>query len=57
MAITVALGIGLALIGLAATLPAALGVIGVMGVLIGFAIAGTARASRPMVWPEADSEF
>jgi MFS family permease len=36
MAIAVALGIGLALIGLAPTLPVALGIIGVMGVLIGF---------------------
>ncbi len=36
MAIAVALGIGLALIGLAPTLPIALGIIGVMGVLIGF---------------------
>lgn len=36
MAIAVALGIGLALIGLAPSLPIAMGIIGVMGVLIGF---------------------
>ena len=36
MAIAVALGIGLALIGLAPTLPVAIGIIAVMGVLIGF---------------------
>jgi len=36
MAIAIVLGIGLALIGLAPTLPVALGIIGVMGVLIGF---------------------
>ena len=36
MAIAVALGIGLALIGVAPSLPVALGIIAVMGVLIGF---------------------
>jgi MFS family permease len=36
MFVAVLLGIGLALIGLAPTLPVALGIIGVMGILIGF---------------------
>ena len=36
MAVALALGIGLALIGLAPSLPVALGIIGVMGLLIGF---------------------
>ena len=57
MAVAVAVGIGLALIGLAPTLTVALGVIGVMGVLIGFAIAGIAwGVPTQMVWPEADAE-